>query len=97
MRHKLKLFTQPYNDWQQFLDFVERQPINEGGALITVKNGTTIRSVLKACSRELDYLNEQLPCKENIKAIEAISQAIDWLDDREGDRKARGVEGFHLP
>lgn len=97
MRHKLKLFSQPEShESEQFIDFVQRESITEGKALVTIKNGTTIREVLNVCVKELDILQHVLPCKENVKAMEAINQAIDWLYEREEDRKKRGVEGFHL-
>lgn len=97
MKHKLKLFSQPlYPEHEQYIDFVQRELRTEEKALVTIKNGTTIRSVLKVCLTELEGLQEKLPCRENFRAMENINQAIDWLDEREKDRKKRGVEGFHL-
>jgi len=104
MRHKLGLFSQPYSEDDlnnlnigRYLDFVIREPRGESKALVTIRNGTTIREVLKACLRELDILDDAMPCNENVEAIAHIQNAILSLDHREQDRKQRGVEGFHLP
>lgn len=101
MRHKLKFFTQidPDNaqDLSQYLDFAEREPRGDYKELVTTRNGTTVREVLKACQRELEILDEAIPCYENQEAIFSIVQAIFNLDQREVDRKHRGVEGYHLP
>lgn len=98
MRHKLKLFSQPFSeDEEQHIEFVTRKQIVDKGPLATVRNGTTIRNVLQVCRIELYRLNEELYCTQNTEAISAIEEAIIYLDEREQDRKKRGVEGFHLP
>jgi len=96
-KRELKLFAQPYSEvWRQHIQFVEREPAEESKALITRKNGTTVREVLKVVIYELDDLQKALPCDHNVEAIKHIEKAIEILNKREWDRRDRGVEGYHI-
>lgn len=80
------------------IPFVERLPIPDGSKkLKTVVNGTTVRSVIKACISELDSLQRAMPCPQNVIAISHLEKALQALHEREADRRERGVEGYHLP
>lgn len=100
MRHKLKFFDQAGEKpigISRYLDFAEREPKGESKILITTRNGTTVRAVLRVCWTEIADLQEKMPSNYNLAAMADIEMAILSLEKREKDRKARGVEGYHLP
>lgn len=63
----------------------------------TYENGTTLEEMLRVCIERLQNLNDRFACRENSIAITKMEEALLWLNKRTEDRKARGVEGKHLP
>jgi len=61
----------------------------------TEENGTTIEEMLRVSLERLTDLNGRFSCKENETAIVGMKQAVEALNARTADRKARGVEGKH--
>lgn len=60
------------------------------------ENGTTIRRVIQVLVDRLEGFQKGVfLCRENALAITKLQEAIHWLNHRELDRKARGVEGQH--
>jgi hypothetical protein len=66
------------------------------GVLRTVYNGTTNEEVLKMLIHRLTALGEKFPCAENEIATELLKDALEQLEKRTAERKARGVEGKAL-
>jgi hypothetical protein len=66
----------------------QRGPIKEAGI-----NGCQIDDMITFALGTLQVLNKKFPCRENSLAITKLEEALHWLDARERDRAARGVEG----
>lgn len=78
----------------QTIQFIEKQPKEEGSTeLITVNDGTTNEELLAVLINRLNYLNGKFPCRENSIAITKLDEALLWLNKRTADRIARNVEG----
>lgn len=56
-------------------------------------NGASVEEVLRICISRLEYLNDELPCVENLGALNEMRSALNWLDARTNDRIKRKVEG----
>lgn len=59
------------------------------------ENGTTLEELLRVGIERLADLNSRFACKENVEAISCLKDALNYLNMRTADRKARGVEGEH--
>jgi len=55
--------------------------------------GTTVEDIIWAATTRLLALDRKLPCEWNKVALKKLGEAIEALDDRTANRKARGVEG----
>jgi len=69
---------------------IQNGPIKENGV-----NGCQVDTMLIAVKTIVERLNENFPCKENEKAIEKMTEALMWLEERKRDRVERGVEGYN--
>lgn len=62
-------------------------------------NGAFVESVLAAARRRLQWYQEvaggRFACDHNVRAIDAIGNALAWLDNRTYEREERQVEGTH--
>lgn len=58
-------------------------------------NGITTESVLAALKHRLEALNGMFSCAENEEAIDHVSKALEALERRTANRKARNVEGTY--
>lgn len=58
-------------------------------------NGWTNEAVLAAVIDRTERLNARFQCEENVRAIEAMKDALQAFNERTAARKARGVEGTH--
>jgi hypothetical protein len=67
---------------------IQDGPIKENGV-----NGCQVDTLIEAAMFMIGGLNDKLPCKENIAAIEHLKGAVNALAERKADREARGVEG----
>ena len=75
----------------QIISFVHKE--TDGKKLQTVVQGTTNEEVLLMLINRLNYLQGQLPCRENALAITKLEEALMWLEKRTANRLDRGVEG----
>lgn len=80
----------------QELQFIEKEPNNISGGLVTINDGTTNEEVLEMLIDRMNGLNKKFPCRENALAITKMEEALMWLNRRTANRKARGVEGKHI-
>jgi len=69
---------------------IQNGPIKENGV-----NGCQVDTILTAVKTIVEGLNKNFPCMENEKAIEKMTEALMWMEERKRDRVARGVEGFN--
>ncbi len=69
---------------------IQDGPIKENGV-----NGCQVDTMLATVKTIVEGLNKNYPCKENEKAIEKLTEALMWMEERKRDRVARGVEGFN--
>lgn len=74
-------------DWE-VLRFVKREGEGYPGN-VGAHPGTIIQDVLRACIDRLDYVDNQIPCKNNRYAKFALQQAIWELEDRAAQRHGR--------
>lgn len=85
--HTYALQSLDGGDWE-ILRFVKREgegyPGNKGH-----HPGTIIQDVCRALINRLDYVNEQIPCKDNRKAKAALQDAIYYLEHRAALRHGR--------
>lgn len=78
----------------QTLQFIEKQPVEEKSEeLCTVNDGTTNEQVLAVVIDRMKYLQDRVPCDKNKLVITRLHQALEALESRTQERKARGVEG----
>jgi len=78
----------------QIIQFIEKQPKEEGSTeLITVNDGTTNEELLAVLINRMNYLQSKFPCRENALAITKFEEGLMWLNKRTNDRLQRGVEG----
>lgn len=76
------------------IQFIEKEPIEEGSSELKVVNdGITNEQLLEVLADRIDFLNKKFPCRENSIALTHIETALLWLNKRTSDRKKRGVEG----
>lgn len=67
---------------------LQKGPVKENGV-----NGCQVDTMLDACFKIIESLNEKLPCFENADAMKHMALAMAALKRRKADREARGVEG----
>jgi hypothetical protein len=77
----------------QIIQFIEKTPTGENGALVTVNDGTTNEEVLKVLINRLTVLGFRVPSRETSTAITKLEEALMWLEKRTANRVSRGVEG----
>lgn len=77
----------------QTLQFIRKEPEDDGVTLKTMINGTTNEAVLGVIINRLAYLNEVLPDSFTKEAIDHCEAALHALEARTEDRQGRGVEG----
>jgi hypothetical protein len=96
--HRYELENFECKDEQgQILQFIEKQPITDGGgSMETLFDGTTNEDLLLALIDRLSYLQAKFPCKENASCITHLQEGLHWLEARTADRLRRSVEGKHL-
>lgn len=80
----------------QVIQFIEKTPIDDGGNLRTVNDGTTNEEVLKVLIDRMNSMQAKFPCRENAIVVTKLEESLMWLEKRTADRKSRGVEGKHL-
>ena len=81
-------------DEKQVLQFIEKEPIEEGSTeLKTVNDGTTNEEVLDMLINRLDYLYIKVPSEETMNAITNCKIALAELEKRTTKRKAREIKG----
>ena len=92
----LESFEHP--EIMQQLFFIKKTHREAGfpGQLVTQHDGTTNEEVLRMLIHRLKGLQAKFPCGENVVAIYLLEAALETLERRTADRKARGVEGKHL-
>jgi hypothetical protein len=67
---------------------IQNGPIKEHGV-----NGCQVDTLIAAAMVIIYELNEKFGCEENVKAIEHLAAAYDYLKERKANREQRGVEG----
>lgn len=82
------------SDSTQMLYFIKKEPVEDWSTeLKTVHEGTTNEAVLEVLIDRLMFLDEKMPNEQNAKAIHKLQGALEMLNRRTAERKARGVEG----
>lgn len=66
-------------------------PVHEVGL-----NGLTNESLLAVLAHRIRFLDAKSPCMENERALHHVQLALQWLETRTANRKARGVEGTNV-
>lgn len=80
----------------QTVSFTQKKPNKEDPTkLDTIKNGTTNEEVLEMMINRLQFLIKLLPDPHTREALRCMNAALDHLNERTKQRKARGVEGTH--
>jgi hypothetical protein len=75
----------------EILNFVKRMGQGYPGNK-SMHPGTIIQEVLRAICNRLDYVNNQIPCRDNRKAKRAIQTAIWYLEHRAAERHGRKLK-----
>lgn len=75
----------------QELQFIQKGNPDPNGSLNLIANGTTNEEVLRVLINRFQYLNAQIPCRENSIVITKLEEALMWVNKRTEDRKNRGV------
>ena len=70
---------------------VQNGTVNNSGL-----NGLQVTDIVKYCLNLYELLNDEFPCDENEKTMEALKVAIAWQDHRTMNRTRRGVEGSNV-
>jgi hypothetical protein len=82
-----------FEDGEQVIQFIHKEPIADSNELCTIKDGTTNEELLAVLIDRTQFLNSKFPCKENACAITHMEEALMWLEKRTKDRLKRKVEG----
>lgn len=69
---------------------IQDGPVKENGV-----NGCQVDTLIHAAREIILGLNKNFPCEENTCAIECLTCAIYWLNERKKDRESRNVEGYN--
>ena len=83
-------FVYVRNDVNSIAFTIQNGPVEENGV-----NGCQVDTMIEASLAIIKGLNGNFPCKENGKAIEKLTEALFWMEERKRDRVKRGVEGFN--
>ena len=75
----------------QQLQFIEKGSPDPDGKLNLITAGTTNEEVLRVLIDRFQYLNNQIPCRENAIVITKLEECLMWVGKRTQDRKNRGV------
>jgi hypothetical protein len=67
---------------------LQNGPVGKAGV-----NGCQVDTIIETSKLMLEGLNEQMPCLENVMAIQALEIALASLALRKANRAFRGVEG----
>ena len=95
--YELENFERNIPELNQVLYFINKEPTADGGgALVTIRDGTTNEEVLEVLIDRMRFLQTKFPCRENAIVITKLEESLMWLNKRTADRAARGVEGKHL-
>lgn len=78
-------------DTAQLLRFKKTKEVN--GELVTMHDGTSNEELIKALINRLHFLNEWMYDSYNSEALIHLENALNALNARQADRKARGVLG----
>ena len=65
----------------------------QGGVAGSGVNGITSESLIAILIHRIKFLNDQLPCPENARALNHLDEALINLEVRTARRMVRGVEG----
>jgi hypothetical protein len=96
--HKYELANFEHPDQPgQVLQFIEKTRSGPDGELSTVNDGTTNEEVLTMLIDRLRGLDKIMPSPQNKAAIGYLKDALQVLERRTTDRRARGVEGTIKP
>ena len=79
-----------YCERQQTLTFVKRMGEGYPGNT-SAYPGTVIQEVLRALLDRFDYLNNQIPCEENIECIIHLKEVLYLLEKRAAIRHGRTI------
>ena len=60
-------------------------------------DGARPEEVLRAVLERIQFLQNMLPCDENLEIIKHLNQAMDWEETRNRRRKEQGVHGIDAP
>ena len=60
-------------------------------------DGTRPEEVLRAVLERVQFLQNQLPCEENLQIIRLLNEAMDWEEQRNQRRAEQGVQGTLNP
>lgn len=77
----------------QELRFLKKAATGSNSDLATVQTGTTNEEVLAMMIDRMEFLQTILPCRENVRVINKLREAVAVLNLRTEDRQKRGVEG----
>lgn len=69
---------------------IQNGPIKEVGV-----NGCQVDEVIATARAIISGLNEKFPCRENSIAINKLTEALFWLEERKKNRISREVEGLN--
>lgn len=75
-------------DYEQILQFVKREGPGYPGNVGT-SAGTNLQSVLRACIDRVRYLQQQIPCAENVVIDDLLTRAVHLLEERAAVRHGR--------
>ncbi len=79
------------NDEHNAITFkIQNGPIKENGI-----NGCQVDTMIETAVTIIKGLNKSFPCRENSIAITKLEESLMWLEIRQKDREARGVEGHN--
>lgn len=78
----------------QQLQFIRKEQTFPGSTELKIMiDGTTNEEVLRVLIDRMEYLQELLPCEENVQIISLLNQALHFVNMRRKDRDARGITG----
>lgn len=60
-------------------------------------DGVVVEDVIEFTEARIKGLNDEVPCQENLYAIDHLVSARGWLAQRDKKRAAQGVEGTTQP
>ena len=82
----------PIHPYLQPLVFVKRVGDGYPGNEPPAHPGTNMQEVLRALIERVKYLDNQIPCQNNIQALRSLRNALWMFETRAADRHGRLVE-----